>query len=110
MTVENSMKTSEDETPLFTESQMQQAVAEATSELSARLDKELRFGLHAAAQLAATDAGIAELRKDAERGKWLIENLWCEDGCLEVDINIYCHGDPNTQDKIIAIDKARSGE
>ena len=56
---------------------------------------------------------IAELRKDAERGKWLIDRLYCKDACLEFDLNIYyiyCHGNPNTQDKIIAIDKVRSGE
>ena len=49
-----------------------------------------------------------ECEADAMRYRWLRNNLYVEDGCLETAVNIYCHSAPNKADIDAAIDAAMS--
>lgn len=58
-------------------------------------------------QLTQLRAEVERLRKDAERYRWLRENLYVEDGCLEMAKNIYCPSALNKADIDAAIDAAK---
>ncbi len=84
-------------------------LVERLRDSSARHDQEADLLCHRAAdEIERLNAELAECRKDAERYRWLRDNIYYShsDDCLEIEAEIRCHPSPNKADIDIAIDRA----